>query len=311
MSFLVTGGKGFIGARVIHTLVALGEKVVCLEPRATGGRLADILDQVTMVAGDVAQMESVLSTIQDHGVTSIAHTVYMHTSPLPGEMHREMSVMVQGTANVFEAARRLGVKRVIFPSSIAYYGPQWLHGERQLKEDDPSLAQSIYGVSKRLIEVLAQEYNRHFEMEIVSLRISVAYGPGGRVGSRGVNLIATEGGLGRPVVFPHPPDDRVLLCHVEDVAGVMLHLLQADRVVHQVYNMGGVTFSFQELADLAQELQPDVQVTFNRESRIDLPYLVNGDRLQSEIGSMHRDPRNAYRELMDQARREAGLPLLP
>ena len=308
MSILVTGGKGFIGSQVIHKLVALGESVVCLEPKTTGGRLADILGQVTMVAGDVAQMESVLSAIGRHGVTSIAHMVYLPTSPLPGEMHREISTMVQGTANVFEAARSHGIVRVIYPSSIAYYGPQWLHGEMLLEEDTPSLAQSLYGVSKRLGEVLAREYNRHFGMEIISIRISVVYGPGGRVGGRGVNLIATEGALGRPVVLPYPPGDRVLLCHVDDLAEVAVRLLLAEQVEHQVYNIGGHTLSYQDLAIIAQELLPSAQVSFNIEDRIDLPYLVDGGRILKELRIVHRDPREAYRELMELTRREVGLP---
>lgn len=311
MSTLVTGGKGFIGSRVIHKLVALGEDVVCLEPKTTGGRLTDIKDRIKIVAGDVANIDTVLNSIQDHEVTRIAHMVYLPTSHLPGEMHREISTMVQGTANVFEAARRMNIQRVILPSSIAYYGPQWLHGEKPLREDAPSLAQSLYGVSKRLCEVLGQNYNCAFNMEITALRVSVVYGNGGWVGGRGVNLIATETAVRRPVVLPYPPDARVLICHVEDVAEVVVRLLISSRVEHQVYNIGGNTFSYGQLADIATDLIPEAELAFNMEGRIDLPYLVNWDRLKNEFGPIHREPRAAYRELIDQTRHERGLPHLP
>lgn len=215
--------------------------------------------------------------------------------------------MALGTANVFEAARLAAVRRVIFPSSIAYHGPQWRHGERPLREEDPCLSDTVYGASKYLGEVLAQEYNRRFGLEIVSIRIPVVYGPGGRLGAHGVNLIATEAALGRPITLPHPPQDKVCIAHVEDVAEIVVRLLTAERVQHQVYQVGGHVLSYQELADIARERLGEVQISFATEP-IDLAYLIDGSRLEKELGVLHRDPRSAYWEFIDLTRKEAGLP---
>lgn len=320
MTVLVTGGKGFIGAAVVRRLLAYGQEVVVLEPRPTPGRLAEVADRVRILPGDVTDLGSLLAAMQEHGVERVAHLVLYRSGPAgdrpgpggpgPEDLYNEITVMMQGTANVFEAARRAGVRRIVFPSSIAYYGAQWRFGERPLREEDPSLTPSLYGVYKHLGEVLAHQYNRRCGMEIVSLRVPIVYGPGGRIAGGGVNLIATEGALGRPVVLPGAPEDRVLIAHVEDVAEIVARLLLAERVRHEVYNVGGHTVSYQELADILRELLPDAQVSFQPQPGIELPYLVDWGRLREELGFQHRDIRQAYREFIDQTRRQAGLPPL-
>ena len=127
MAILVVGGKGFIGSQVTRRLLAGGETVVCFEPRATPGRLGSLADDVTMEVGSIAHFDDLLRVFTTHHITRVAGLVFFAFRENPALLHQEMSVMVQGTANLFEAARRHDVTRVVFPSSIAYYGPQWLH----------------------------------------------------------------------------------------------------------------------------------------------------------------------------------------
>lgn len=69
MAILVTGGKGFIGSQVIPKLLALGEEVVCLEPKVTPGRLGHHAGQIAMHAGSVANMDDVLAVFDQHHIT--------------------------------------------------------------------------------------------------------------------------------------------------------------------------------------------------------------------------------------------------
>lgn len=209
---------------------------------------------------------------------------------------------------MFEAARLYGVKRVVFPSSIAYYGPQHLHGDGQIQltESAPSLARSIYGCGKRLCEVLAQDYNQHAGLDIVAMRIPVVYGPGARIGARGVNLIATEGAVHGNLTFPQGPDEQVLIGHVEDVADVVIKLLTTERLQHPVYNVGGHTLSCRQLAEIGKRITPHLEVAYNHEAfPIELPYLIDNTRITEELGIRHRDPESAYAALAAQSRREA------
>ncbi|PON13310.1 hypothetical protein C2W62_35025 [Candidatus Entotheonella serta] len=308
MAILITGGKGFIVSQVIPKLLALGEEVVCLEPRATPGRLRQHAGQITMYTGSVANMADVLAVFNHHRINQVASLAFFAFRDNPERLHSEMSIMIQGTANVFEAARLHGAKRVVFPSSIAYYGPQHLHddGHTPLTETAPSLARSIYGCGKRLCEVLAQDYNQHADLDIVAMRIPVVYGPGARIGARGVNLIATEGAVHGNLTFPQGPDEQVIIGHVEDVADVVVKLLTADQLQYPVYNVGGHTLSYLELAEIGKRITPHLEVTYNHEAfPIELPYLIDHARITKELGIQHRDPETAYMALAAQSRQEA------
>ncbi len=295
---------------MIPKLLALGEDVVCLEPRTTPGRLGRNADRIAMHAGSVANMDDVLAVFDHHRITKVASLAFFAFRDHPERLHNEMSIMIQGNANVFEAARLHGVKRVVFPSSIAYYGPQHLHGDgqTQLTEAAPSLARSIYGCGKRLCEVLAQDYNQHAELDIVAMRIPVVYGPGARIGARSVNLIATEGAVYGNLTFPQGPDERVIIGHVEDVADVVVKLLMTERLQHPVYNVGGHTLSYRELAEIGKRITPHLEIAYNHEAfPIELPYLIDNRRIAGELDVQHRDPETAYIALAAQSRRGAGL----
>ncbi|MBT6274319.1 MAG: NAD(P)-dependent oxidoreductase [Chromatiales bacterium] len=269
-----------------------------------------MLEQVTMEVGSVTNFEDVQSVLRKHPIERVAGLVFFAFRGAPDRLHDEMSIMVQGTANLFEAARIHGIQRVVFPSSIAYYGPQELHGdgERPLLETDPSLARSVYGVGKRLCEVLAHEYNSRADMDIISMRIPVVYGPGGRMGARGTNLIATEGAINGAVTLPFGPAERVIIGHVQDVAEAVVRLLLTEQLQHKHYNVGGHTLSFRDIADIGCSIIPGLRVDYAADTdAIELPYLIDNTRIVEELGIVHRPPAPAYRELAALTRAQAGM----
>ena len=310
MAILVTGGKGYIGVAVIRKLLNKGHKIICLDLKTSPGRLSDIADQVTMLKGGVPGLDELVKIIQDHNIDRIAHTVFFQSaSGNAGEIHFEISSMVMGTINVYEAARQTGVKRVVFPSSIHYYGPQWLHGDVYLNEESPSLAQTIYGIGKKLNETTAYTYNIWAGMSIVSLRLPAVYGPGARIGARGVNIAAVECARGKPAVLAYPSEDKVCVGHIDDVAEAIVTILLAANVKHYVYNIGGHTISYWELASLIKKFLPDAKISFNEKSgKTDLPYLIDYSRIKEEFGFKHRLLSEGYLDLINTTRREAGLP---
>jgi len=310
MVILVTGGKGFVGTAVIRQLVDKGHKVICLDLKATPGRLGDLAGQVTMLGGGVPGLDELVKIIKEHHVNRIAHMVFFMSAPgRADQIQPEISTMVMGTANVFEAARQTGVKRVVFPGSIHYYGPQWLHGEVYLNEESPSLAESIYGIGKKINETVAYTYNMRAGMNIISLRLPAVYGPGARVGARGVNAAAVECALGKPAVLPYPPHEKVCVAHIDDVAIALVTALLSDNLRHFVYNIGGYTLSYWELAALVKELLPDAQISFNEiGGKTDLAYLIDYGRIKEEFQFEHRNLKEGYLDLINMTRREAGFP---
>jgi len=310
MNILVTGGKGFVGAAMIRKLVNKGHQVICLDRKTTPGRLGDVADRVTMLGGGVPGLEGVVKIIQDHHIKRIAQMVFFMSAPgKAGQIQTEVSSMVMDTTNVFEAARLAGIKRVLFPSSIHYYGPQWLHGETYLDEESPGLAETIYGIGKKMNETVARKYNTRAGMEIISMRIPAVYGPGARIGARGVNIAAVECAQGKPAIFPYPAEEKVCAAHIEDVADALVTGLLTKNLWYDVYNIGGHIISYSELASIIKEFLPDAHILYNESGgKSDLAYLIDYSRIKEEFGFEHRDLKEGCLELINTTRRETGLP---
>jgi nucleoside-diphosphate-sugar epimerase len=316
MSILVTGGKGLIGSRIIKKLVDRDERVVCLDLKTTPGRLGDTAKKIEMITGDLTTVDSLVDNVRTHDIDKIAHMVFFSAEERGvaerpergGDLYKQIMVMNVSSFNVFEAARVAGVKRVLYPSSLGYHGPQPLQEGKPIPahEESPSLFTSLYGIGKHLVETLAREYNRLLGTEIISVRIPAAYGPGVRIGARGVNLIPVQGGVGNPVVLPYKAEQRHCLAHVDDVAEIFVRLLLAKTVKHQVYQVGGHDISNAEMAEIGKELIPDMQISFEPKIRVNV-HLVDNSRMREELGVEHRSVKDGFLEVINWARHEAGM----
>lgn len=321
MTLLVTGGKGFIGARLVRRLVERGETVVCLDLKGSPGRLTDIAERITFVAGDAARYEDIEAAIRAHGVTRIAHCVFFSAEergvaarPEDAEqLYRQQMVMTTGTFHVFEAARRAGIRRVLYPSSVQYHGldEPWTEPE-PVTEDSPARPTSPYGIGKHLCERVAQEYNRLHGMEIVTVRVPGAYGPGVRIGARGINLIGTAGALGDRVQFPYSRAQRIVLAHVDDIAEIFARTLTGPKPPHAVYHVGGHDVSYADIAAIGRRLLPGLEVGFRDDAPLQCSYTIDCSRMTRELGVHHRSLEDGYRELIAETRAQHGLdPIAP
>jgi len=310
MAVLVTGGKGFIGARVIKQLLEANQEVVCFEPKATPGRLGTLADRITMVEGDIVNYDDIVRAITDHKIDRIAHLVF-YRGEKPDDLYRQQMIMHTGTFHMFEAARLAGIGRLVFPSSIQYHGHDkpWT-GPQPVNEDSPALPTTGYGIGKHLCEHLAHEYNRRFGTEFVTVRVPGVYGPGVKLGARGVNLIGTEGALGHPVALPYAPSQHVVLAHVDDIAQIVVRALFAIELPHEVYHAGGHYVSYADIAALGRRFVPDMQVSFDEAAPLKCAYSVDSSRMTRELGVEHRSLAQGYLDLMNLTRKESELPPL-
>lgn len=314
MTTLVTGGKGFIGARLIRKLADRGDDVVCFDLKATPGRIGEYSRKITMVEGDIVNFASIAETIKTYRIDKIAHMVFFSAeergvSERPERsdlLYKQQMVMNTGTFHLFEAARLAGIKTVVFPSSIQYHGydKPW-DGEIPIREASPPRPTTAYGIGKHLAEYLAHEYNRLHGMHIVSFRIPAVYGPGVRFGARGVNLIGTDGAQGKPVRLAFPSAQRMVLAHVDDVTEALTRALAAPTP-SEVYHVGGHDVSLADLAALGRELIPDLQVTFDEQARLIAALPVDSSLIEREIGLRHRSLREGFSSLIQETRAQGS-----
>lgn len=295
---MVIGAKGFIGAAVTRRLVAEGHAVVCVDLKATAGRLADVLDDIELLVGDVSSEEGLMSLLAAHPVDAVIGLPF-YRGPSTRD---QLEVMVAGTWRIFEQARLANVQRVVCASSIRVYGPQSLHGAGAVDESSPCMPQDAYGAGKRLGELAAAEFNRKYDMQIAMLRINGVYGPGVREGASGIcsapYLAATEG----TVELPYIPDARLCLSHVDDNAWALTSLAIGKPPEHTVYEAGGHPTSYAEMAEITRQLVPAADIRFGTptsQHELTYTYLTDNSRLHGEYGIAHRSVLDGYRTIVE------------
>ncbi|WP_431988857.1 UDP-glucose 4-epimerase GalE [Streptomyces parvulus] len=236
MSWLVTGGAGYIGAHVVRALADGGERVVVFDDLSTGS--ADrVPDGVPLVVGSVLDEALLEGVIRDHAVTGVVHIAgkkqVAESVERPLHYYREN---VTGLATLLEAMVSAGVDRLVFSSSAAVYG---MPDVDLVTEDTPCLPLSPYGETKLAGEWLINAAARAHGIRAASLRyFNVAGAAAPELSDSGVfNLIPMvferlEAG-DAPRVFGDDyatPDGTCVrdYIHVEDIASA--HLAAARRL---------------------------------------------------------------------------------
>ncbi|MDR2642596.1 MAG: SDR family oxidoreductase [Planctomycetaceae bacterium] len=175
MKYLITGGAGFIGSNLARYILDKGHEVVVLDNFATGKRenLADIMDKITLIEGDIRDKTAVDAAIS--GCVAIFHEGALGSVPRsvadPVASH---DTNVNGTLTVLQSARNANVKRVVFAASSSAYGEQ---PESPKIETMPALPISPYAASKTACEAYMQTYAAAYKMETISLRYFNVFGP--------------------------------------------------------------------------------------------------------------------------------------
>ncbi len=287
MSVLITGGTGFIGGRVARALLAKGQRVVCLDCAPDAGRFADLGDEPrpAVVPGDVAHPDDIVAAIRDHDVRRVVHLAGLLPPVTEDEPRLAMRVNVMGAANVFEAAARLGLERVVYASSVAVFDDQEHYGDRPVDEDDEVRPYIVYGHTKVMNEVLARRYTARFGLDTRALRPASVFGYGRTTGrsaevSRMIAGAATDGGF----ASTQSPRQTSSLIHVDDIVEMFARLCLADGLEREVYVSGGTTASLEEVAAMIVKHLPDAEISFPEDAPL-YPNLrkSDGSRLARDI----------------------------
>jgi nucleoside-diphosphate-sugar epimerase len=321
VKFLVTGGGGFIGLRVVRNLLARGIPTVVAD-WSVDPRLRELLAEesgtpVSFVACNIAEPTEVARCFKEHpGITHAIHLAYLMSAEVEAQPLLGVRVNVLGMANLFEVAAREHIERLIFTSSETVYGAsQSVYGERPVKESDycgPGDHFFTYGVMKILNEFMAQKYVQKHGISIACARPPVVFGHGRK---RGAVLWAEQffslPAVGKPVSLPFSADNRDCWVYVDDCAEQLVRLSLKPRLAHFAYNATGQSIRAGDLANLVRQWLPDAAIAFD-ESKPATPLVddLDGSRLVEEIGFTPRPLEAGVLAHINEARAEAGLPPL-
>jgi UDP-glucose 4-epimerase len=303
MTWLVTGGAGYIGAHVVRGLRAAGQPVVVLDDLSTG-RADRLPDDVALVVASVRDDRALAATLRRHRVTGVVHLA-ARKSPAESvarpDWYRQENV--GGVASLLAAMAHGGVRRLLFSSSAAVYGVPPAPVVDELTRAAPI---NPYGQTKLAGEELIAAAGVGYRLSWIALRyFNVVGAAGPRLADREpTNLVPiafTAMAAGHPLTvtgadFPTRDGTGVRdYIHVVDVAAA--HVAAATRLtagppVGAVYNVGtGRGYTVLEVID-----------RIRRVTGRPLPYVI-GPRRPGDPPEVVADATRIGRELGWQARR--------
>ena len=177
-TILVTGATGFIGSHLAELLVKKGFSVVAFDRYNSNNdwgwlEKSKYKKDINVILGDIRDYDSVSKAMVGcHSVFHLAALIgipYSYVSPLA-----YLRTNVEGTYNVLESAKNLGLDQVLITSTSETYGTaQYI----PINEEHPLIGQSPYSASKIAADQLAISYNKSFDMPIKIVRPFNTYGP--------------------------------------------------------------------------------------------------------------------------------------
>jgi UDP-glucose 4-epimerase len=329
MAIMITGGTGFLGSYLTRHLVRekgiTGKELILFDRYPSRERIAEVAEDVTVVTGDITEPTEIAAAIRNYKVDQIYHLAAILGDPTPGQVVSYMRVMCEGTLNVFETARIMGVRRVVYASSVAVYfgGPKWRtpkHPGDALDEDDSPSPGIFYGMCKLYAENLAALYTRRFGLETIGLRPTSVFGWGRWVrGSYASGLTPVResdvhymvlpelAALGRAVEMP-PDETESDWIYAADAAEAWYCAMNTPKPPRLVYNMAAEMRRMADVTAHLRKLLPEAKITVSKKPVPTVPKM-NYDNLRKDLGFKPRyTMETGMLDYLSLVRKAAGLP---
>lgn len=267
--FLVTGALGCIGAWVVHNLAREGVPTTIFDLGGSMHRLRllmndEDLGQVRLLQGDIADLTAVERAVRDSGATHIIHLAALQVPFCKADPSLGARVNVVGTVNMFEAAKRAGIRRLAYASSVAVFGRSEEYGEGPLGDDAPHSPQNHYGVYKQANEGTARVYWQDDGISSIGLRPYTIYGPGRDQGlTSGPTRAMVAAAAGKP--FHIPFSGRQALQYADDTARLFIQAARAPFEGAAVFNLRGSVAEMEEIVAAIEAAEPAArgQISFD------------------------------------------------
>jgi len=289
--FLVTGAAGCIGSWVLRNLVREGVPVTALDLAPKYHRLPLLLEEkeiarITFINGNISDLATVEAALKESQADHIIHLAALQLPFCKADPVAGARVNVVGTVNVFEAAKRIGLKNLVYASSMAVYGPSDKYPEEPLGNDAPLKPRSHYGFYKQANEGSAAVYSRDDGISSIGLRPYVVYGAGR---DQGMTSTPTKAILAASAGQPYKISygGRYCFQYGADTARAFIQASRAAPRGAQVFNIGGESVSTVEVIAAIEQAEPSAlgRITFD-DIPLPFPPEVDNTALTAAVGHL-------------------------
>ncbi len=293
--FLVTGALGCIGAWVVRNLVQQGVTVTAVDLGKSSHRLELILSeaeisQVQLIKADITDLEVMERTVKEAGITHIVHLAALQLPFCKADPSMGARVNVVGTVNLFEAARKAGLRHLAYASTTAVYGLEEEYPHEPLAHNAPLLPRSHYGVYKVANEGTAHVYWLDNGISSIGLRPYVIYGPGR---DQGMTSTTTKAILAAAARRPYHISygGRYCMQYADDTAKVFIQAARQPIQGAEVFNIGGPSVSTAQVIEAIESCEPEMRgkITY-QDTPLPFPPEVDNQALVHLLGELPETP---------------------
>lgn len=259
MRILITGAAGGIGSTLGYDLYKKGYDIFLMDNFYNGYKENLQIDGIsygTFYEEDIRNTVAIEKIIKDNKITHIIHLAAITSLPACEENPAEcLSVNVDGTLSVLEAARNTGVSRVVFSSTSAVYEKN--DDTISFTEDNEVHPRLFYSLSKKLAEELCITFERSYGMQIPILRYFNVFGPRQDIYRKSpplINYLVREfNNNRRPILHSDGTQLRDYI-YVNDVCDFTQLALTHESAPNNIWNVcSGELISLLDIVDIVKE----------------------------------------------------------
>ena len=298
MSALVTGGLGFIGAKVVLQLLKRNIPVIVadLDIEKNKEKLEKNINKIgknnEMISYeklDITNYENIENIFKKNKLDCVINLAYGIGTICEENPLLASKINVVGTTSIFEMIVKYKIRRLVFASSETVYGAhQEFYGDKAVTENDYTGINNhfyTYGVMKLLNEFMAEKYIKKYGCSIAYTRPSVVFGYGRQ--NTAINWaedFAAKPALGQAAYLPFSKNNRDNWIYVDDCAEQLVRLALKETLNYSCFNSGSETLNGHQLVAAVKKIIPNAEIHFD-ESVKSTPLIddQNDERIRKEI----------------------------
>jgi farnesol dehydrogenase len=266
-TIFVTGATGFIGTKLVNELVRQGHTVHALT-RATSNREGLDHEHIKLVQGDIMNLDSLIAGMK--GCTHVFHLAAYAKNWAPDtKIFYEHNVL--GMRNVFEAAKQIGVERVVWTSTIVTFGPTAPNviGDENMPRNTPKYY-TEYEETKAIAE--QEALKRAAEgFPVVIVNPTRVYGPGKLTEGNSVSLMIDQYDRGKIPILLNRGVNIGNYVLVDDLVRGHILAMEKGRIGER-YIVGGENASLKHFYELVDEVSGKKHFQINLPPKVGLTY---------------------------------------
>ena len=275
---LVTGAGGCIGSWVVALLSKAKIPLVAFDLSQETHRLKLLLsdseiNKIKWITGDIVDTKNIDNVIRDNNIQSIIHLAALQVPFCAADPVNGAKVNVVGTVNIFEAARKHNIKKLVYASSVAAHG--------SISKD--MYMPTLYGAYKLCDENIADVYCRDWGIPSIGFRPGIAYGIGrdqGMTSKTTFAILAAATNQSYTIPFSGP----ISALHVREVASALITALSKKHNASPVFDMNGVYTTVEEWVKILLKIEPKAKISVEGKS-MPFPFNFSDKPLRKYIGN--------------------------